>query len=191
MEFKASSIIFSSALVTTKTSKLRSNFSCSKSSAGGTDFTTSPNSSRAFITIYDRADFKRHVSDKETVICTPRKPLSCACFIISLSLSLKANPDSAAGASATGAAAAGAAGAAAEAALDADSPFNMALNFATNSETSIKSSGSPLATLSIICSKESKHLNKTSMISSVIFNCSLRRRSRTSSISCVSSAILL
>ena len=42
IDIKASSIAFASASVTTATSKECSNFSCSRSSAGGTDLITSP-----------------------------------------------------------------------------------------------------------------------------------------------------
>ena len=70
-------------------------------------------------------------------------------------------------------------------------PVEIELSFATRSETSTTSSASPLPTLSIISCSESTHLKIVSMMSSLILSCSLRSKSSTSSISCVSSAILL
>ena len=88
-------------------------------------------------------------------------------------------------------AAASAAGAAAAAAGAPVVPLAIALTFLTSSDTSTRSSGSPLPTFSIICSKESTHLKITSMISSLTFSCSLRSKSSKFSISWVSSAILV
>ena len=71
------------------------------------------------------------------------------------------------------------------------SPPLMAASLFTSSETSISPSEPPSATLSIICPSVSQHLKRVSMISSFSFSWFLRIRSKTSSISCVSFAILL
>ena len=153
---------------------------------------TSPTSSSEFITIYDRADFKRQDSASVTLRYMPRIPVFLASLMSFFSVSVKktgisaeTSADVSAGASAVGAAAEGAGAASFAGAADAfaPSPRSIELNFATKSDTSIRSSGSPLATLLIICSNESIHLNSVSIMSPVTASCSLRNMSSTSSIS--------
>ena len=149
---------------------------------------TSPISSNACMTMTERAALSTQLSISVTLTWKTFIPASFAFFMTSRSMSsmprsLPAPPD------ASPAAGAAAAPPAAGAAAGGGVPLEMELSLATRSETSTTSSASPLPTLSTICSSESRHLKRVSMMSSLSFSCSLRTRSRTSSISCVSSAI--
>ena len=144
------------------------------------------------MTIYVRADFSTQPAASVTLIWYACMPPFAASKMTSLSVSEYSMDGPAAGAAAAaGAASAAAAGAGAGSASEMDLPLASALSFEAKLVISTTSSGPPAPTLSIICSKESMVLKSVSMISGLTFICSLRKRSKTFSMSCVSSAIFV